>query len=138
MTSQAERIAEGWLTPLQPEVLVARARWPREPLLARIAADVRALFPGRVERLVLYGSRARDLQTGGHEARDEGFAEDSDWDIAVFLGDLTKADGKLLGGWAHLLWEETGWDVQARAFAERAYEERTMFTHNLRFDAVDL
>ena len=132
MTSQAELIADGWLTPLSPEVLEARALWPREALLARIAAEVRALFPGRVERLVLYGSRARG------EARDEGFAEDSDWDVAVFIRDRTDEDRKRLWAWAHALWEETGWDVEAKAMAERAYEERTIFMWGLRRDAVDL
>jgi predicted nucleotidyltransferase len=43
-------------------------------LPARYRARVLAAFPGRVERIVLFGSRARG------EAHDE-----SDWDFAVFL-----------------------------------------------------
>lgn len=132
MKSQAELIAEGWLTPLSPEVLAARACWPREALLARIAAEVRAMFPGRVERLALYGSRARG------EGRDEGFAEDSDWDVGVFLRDLIEEDRERLWAWSQALGKETGWDVNAQAMAERAYETRTIFMFGLRRDAVDL
>lgn len=130
--SVAKRIAEGWLTPLPPEMQSARVRFPREVLLARIAADIRALFPGRVERLVLYGSRARG------EARDEGFAEDSDWDVAVFLRDRSNQDRNRVADWAYDLWLETGWDVQAQTFPERGWEERTIFMFGLRRDAVDL
>jgi uncharacterized protein len=46
----------------------------QHPALLRFAASVRALYGDRVERIVLFGSRARG------DAR-----EDSDWDVAVFL-----------------------------------------------------
>ena len=55
--------------------LDVRKRYSRTANLpARYRARVLAAFPGRVERIVLFGSRARG------EARDE-----SDWDFAVFL-----------------------------------------------------
>jgi predicted nucleotidyltransferase len=49
----------------------------QHPAMLRFAASVRALYGDRVQRIVLFGSRARG------EAR-----EDSDWDVAVFLRDL--------------------------------------------------
>ncbi len=44
-----------------------------DPILARFRAALDALYGARIERVVLYGSRAR----GDHR-------EDSDYDIAVF------------------------------------------------------
>ncbi len=44
-----------------------------DPILKRFRAALDALYGGRIERVVLYGSRARG------DAR-----EDSDYDIAVF------------------------------------------------------
>ena len=114
-------------------MLQARRAFPRERLLARIAGDLRALFPDRVERLVLYGSRARG------DARDEGLVEDSDWDIALFLREgPTAEDRKALASWWLDLLEETGHYVQPFAFPGQAYERRTIFMHELRRDAVDL
>ena len=46
----------------------------RHPAMRRFAAAVRALYGDRVERIVLFGSRARG------DAR-----PDSDYDVAVFL-----------------------------------------------------
>lgn len=51
--------------------------WRDDPVLARFRAAVEAAYGARLERLVLYGSRARG------EAR-----ADSDYDVAVFLRDL--------------------------------------------------
>jgi hypothetical protein len=49
-----------------------------DPVLVRFRAALDALYGDRIERVVLFGSRARG------DAR-----EDSDYDIAVFLRDLT-------------------------------------------------
>ena len=49
-----------------------------DPVLQRIRASLRAIYGDRIERLVLFGSRARgDAHT------------DSDYDVAIFLLDLT-------------------------------------------------
>jgi uncharacterized protein len=49
-----------------------------DPVLARFRAALDELYGGRIERVVLFGSRAR------------GDAHlDSDYDVAVFLRDLT-------------------------------------------------
>jgi len=49
-----------------------------DPILRRIRTSLRAIYGDRIERLVLFGSRARG---DAHVA--------SDYDIAVFLKDLT-------------------------------------------------
>jgi predicted nucleotidyltransferase len=49
-----------------------------DPILRRICTSLRVIYGDRIERLVLFGSRAR----GDAHA-------DSDYDIAVFLKDLT-------------------------------------------------
>jgi len=49
-----------------------------DPILLRIRRSLHAIYGDRIERLVLFGSRAR----GDAHA-------DSDYDIAVFLEDLT-------------------------------------------------
>ena len=48
-----------------------------DPILTRFRAALDALYGSRLERVVLFGSRARG------EAR-----QDSDYDVAVFLRDL--------------------------------------------------
>ena len=50
---------------------------PNDPVLKRFRAAVNEIYGDRVERVVLYGSRARgDAQ------------KDSDYDVAVFLRDM--------------------------------------------------
>jgi len=112
-----------------------RARYTRASFLRRIADDIRALLgPERVQRMVLYGSRARG------DAREHGGVDDSDWDIAVFLrGEPPKREEKdRLYGWKAVIGEESGWDVSPRLFGQDGWLERTMFMHNLRFDMIDL
>jgi hypothetical protein len=58
-----------------------------DPILTRLRRALDALYGGRIERVVLFGSRVRG---------DAG--EDSDYDIAVFLRDLA-IDGRSSTGW---------------------------------------
>ena len=51
-----------------------------DPILRRLRAALDELYGERIERVVLFGSRARG------EA-----GEDSDYDVAVFLWDLREA-----------------------------------------------
>jgi uncharacterized protein len=50
---------------------------PNDPILKRFRASVTEMYGDRIERVVLFGSRARgDAQP------------DSDYDVAVFLRDM--------------------------------------------------
>jgi predicted nucleotidyltransferase len=54
--------------------------WPcTDPILKRFRAALDPMYGERIERVVLFGSRARG------DAR-----QDSDYDVAVFLQDLTE------------------------------------------------
>lgn len=87
------------------------------------------IYGGRIERVVLFGSRAR------------GDAEpDSDYDVAVFLRDLTDRPvelDRLAEAETDLLYE-TGAVINALAFPSGAYRARTGFMHELRRDGLDL
>jgi len=55
-----------------------------DPVLRRVRAALDALYGDRIERAVLFGSQARGDAN-----------EDSDYDVAVFLRDLTDRWGEL-------------------------------------------
>lgn len=87
-------------------------------LPARYRARVLAAFPGRVERIVLFGSRARG------EAHDE-----SDWDFAVFLDhEPTPRDEERLSEVTHAF----GLQVQSLMFAAERWLARDELACNIR------
>jgi uncharacterized protein (UPF0332 family)/predicted nucleotidyltransferase len=100
-----------------------------DPVLRRFCAAVEAIYGDRIERIVLFGSRARG------EAHRE-----SDYDIAVFLRDLTdrRAERRRLGDLVSDLREETGEDIDAIPFQAGSYGERTPLMHEIRLDGIDL
>jgi uncharacterized protein (UPF0332 family)/predicted nucleotidyltransferase len=80
----------------------------RSPALPeRYRARVLAAFPGQVERIVLFGSRARG------EAQPE-----SDWDFAVFLDhEPTDDDQERIGEVGSWIWAAFDSEVQSHLFA---------------------
>ena len=100
-----------------------------DPILKRFRAALDTLYGKRIERVVLFGSRARGA------AR-----EDSDYDVAVFLHDLTdywrEAD-RIVDIEVDILYG-TGEVINALLFPAGAYEQRTGFMHELRLDGLDL
>jgi predicted nucleotidyltransferase len=102
---------------------------PNDPVLTRFRSAVAEIYGERVERVVLFGSRAR------------GDAKpDSDYDVAVFLKDAgTFADesARLAAVSTDILFD-TGAVISATPFPAGAYRERTGFMHELRKDALDL
>lgn len=102
---------------------------PEDPILKRIRAELYTLYGERIERLVLFGSRARGEQHPG-----------SDYDIAVFLYDLTDRWGEFhqLADLRSDLLAETGAFLEARPFRAAAYRERTPLMHEIRRNGVDL
>jgi predicted nucleotidyltransferase len=99
------------------------------PVLKRFRAALDAIYGERLERVVLYGSRARG------DAR-----PDSDYDVAVFLRDLPDPWPELnrLADLATEILSETGEFIHATAFHAGAYEERTPLMHELRREGIDL
>lgn len=100
-----------------------------DPVLKRFRAALDAIYGERLERVVLYGSRARG------DAR-----PDSDYEVAVFLrrfGAFTAELGPLVDVETDILYD-TGSIINAMPFPAGAYRERTGFMQELRRDGVDL
>ena len=104
-------------------------KWQNDPVLTRFRATVTEIYGERVERVVLFGSRAR------------GDAKpDSDYDVAVFIrdgGTFTYETARLAAVSTDILFD-TGAVVSATPFPAAAYRERTGFMHELRRDGLDL
>ena len=95
-------------------------------LVRRFEARVRDALPGRVERVVAFGSRAR----GDH-------AEDSDLDVAVFVrGDFERRDRDEVYRVGYRLLREHGVLIQPLLFPAQAWDEDTFLLRNIRSDAV--
>ena len=100
-----------------------------KPILTRLRAALAELYGDRLERVVLYGSRAR----GDHQP-------DSDYDIAVFIkdpGTLTEELEELAALTTAILLD-AGAVISAKPFHAGSYRERTAFMHDLRKDGLDL
>lgn len=83
-------------------------------------------LPGRVVRVMLYGSRARG------DARD-----DSDWDVAVFLkGVPTREDRIALSDIGFDLMLESGQYLQTIAIDASRTPEGSYFIHNVLKDGL--
>ena len=100
-----------------------------DPIIVRLRAALNAAYGNRIERVVLFGSRAR----GDAQA-------DSDYDVAVFLRDMTDRWREM-----HRLAEietdilyDTGASVHALPYGEGFWRERTPLMHEVRRDGMDL
>ena len=100
-----------------------------DALLTRFRAALDTIYGERLERVVLFGSRAR------------GDAKpDSDYDIAVFIkdaGTFIEESARLSAVSTDILLD-TGAVISATPFPAGAYRERTGFMHELRKDGLDL
>jgi predicted nucleotidyltransferase len=100
-----------------------------DPILRKFRAALDEVYGERLERVVLYGSRARG---DAHP--------DSDYDVAVFLTDLTdrwNEIDRIVEIETDILWE-TGAVINALPFRAGAYQERTPLMHELRREGLDL
>ena len=100
-----------------------------DPILIRFRAALDKAYGGRIERVVLFGSRARG--DGRH---------DSDYDIAVFLKDLdgfSKEAGRLAEIETDIL-SDTGAVINALPLRAGSHRERTGLMRELARDGRDL
>jgi predicted nucleotidyltransferase len=100
-----------------------------DPVLARFRAALDRSYGDRLERVVLFGSRAR----GDHRP-------DSDYDVAVFIKDMGRLWDELgvLGEITTDILLEAGADISAKPFRAGSYGDRTIFMSELRRDGLDL
>jgi len=100
-----------------------------DPVLSRFRAALDETYGQRLERVVLFGSRARG------DAR-----PDSDYDIAVFLKEpdsFWKESGRLAEIETDILYD-AGAVINALPFSAGAYREHSPLMHELRRDGLDL
>ena len=100
-----------------------------DPVLRRFRAELDRVYGDRIERVVLFGSRAR----GDHR-------EDSDYDVAVFLRDQQDwfAESMRLGTITMEIAADTGAYVSAKSFSPEAYDSPSGFMTSVRRDAISL
>jgi predicted nucleotidyltransferase len=100
-----------------------------DPVLARFRAALDAMYGNQIERVVLFGSRARG------DAR-----PDSDYDIAVFLRDMSDRFAELyrLADLSTDILGDTGEFVHAMPYRAGTYNERTPLMLGIRADGIDL
>jgi predicted nucleotidyltransferase len=99
-----------------------------DPTLTRFRQALAWLYGNRLERVVLYGSRARG------DAR-----PDSDYDVAVFLRDMDDRGAELwrLADLSSSIVDETGDFVHAMPYPADAYNERTPLMREIRREGID-
>lgn len=100
-----------------------------DPVLCRFRAELNKMYGNRIERVILFGSRARG------DAR-----ADSDYDIAIFLkkmGDRWLEFDRL----AELETQitiDTGAVIHALPYRTDAYDERTPLMGEIREEGIDV
>lgn len=105
-----------------------------DPILKRFRAALDEMYGDRIERVVLFGSRARGDAN-----------EDSDYDIAVFLKDLKEGDAARrwreldrLADLRSAILTDTEAFIDAKPYPAGAYRNRTVLMGEIRREGVDL
>jgi predicted nucleotidyltransferase len=100
-----------------------------DPILARFRSALDALYGDRLERVVLFGSRARG---DAHP--------DSDYDVAIFLRDLTDrwSEARRVAAIETEILAETGAFIHAMPYTAGSYLQRTPLMHEIRREGIDL
>src|ERR1700693_2134625 len=101
-----------------------------DPILKRFRAALDQMYGDRLERVVLFGSRARG---DAHE--------DSDYDVAVSLrnmADRFAEMNRLADLSTKIIVEEDGPFIHAMPYRAGSYDERTPLMHEIRTGGIDL
>ena len=117
-----------WLTAYPLECSVSMPATD-DPVLVRFRAALDAAYGDRIERVVLFGSRARG-----------DYRPDSDYDVAVFLRDIGGV-GEEIGRLVDLadpILIDTGAVINTVALPEGSYRGRTGFMAEVRREGIDL
>jgi predicted nucleotidyltransferase len=117
------------VTSKEPVVRTMSETLLSDPILARFRAALDELYGDSLERVVLFGSRAR---------RDAH--QDSDYDVAVFLRDLSDRWHEInrLAAIETDILSDTGAFIHAMPYREGSYRERTPLMHEIRREGIDL
>jgi uncharacterized protein len=100
-----------------------------DPVLVRFRRMLKDLYGKQIERVVLYGSRARG------DAHDE-----SDYDVAIFLNDFHgrwREIDRIVPVVTDILYED-GAFIRAMPYCAGAYQEHTPLMHEIRREGLDL
>ena len=100
-----------------------------DPILKRFRAELAELYGDRIERVVLYGSRARG------DAHSE-----SDYDVAIFLRDFSdrwREMDRIIPIVTDILYEDEAF-IHAMPHAAGSYRERTPLKGEIRLEGLDL
>jgi predicted nucleotidyltransferase len=100
-----------------------------DPILARFRAALDEMYGDRIERIVLFGSRARG------DAR-----SDSDYDVAIFLKEMPDRWPELdrLADLRVKLLDDTGAFFDVLPYPASAYAERSPLMREIRLEGLDL
>ena len=100
-----------------------------DPVLARLHTALSGLYGSRLERVLLFGSRARGEAQPG-----------SDYDVAVFLEPLGDRWAELdrLADLRVRFLDETGAFIDAKPYPAGTYRDVTPLMHEIRRDGLDL
>ena len=98
-----------------------------DPVIVRFRKALGEIYGDRLERVILYGSRARG------DAR-------PDYDVAVFLHDMNDLGPDLhrLANLETTIIDETGKVVHAMPYRAGSYNERTPLMREIRREGIEL
>ena len=100
-----------------------------DPILKRLRAALDDLYGDRIERVVLFGSRARG-----------DASKESDYDVAVFLNNLTDRWCELdrLANLRFDFLEDADIFIDVKPYPSGAYRDRTTLMREIRREGIDL
>jgi predicted nucleotidyltransferase len=100
-----------------------------DPILSRFRAALAQTYGDRLERAVLFGSRARG-----------DFRPDSDYDIAVFIQNPDRWFDEVvrLAGLGTGILMDTGAVISAKPFRAGAYKDATSIMRDIQREGLDL